>query len=160
VTWSGYVPRAAGWSLAAYLAWRLAEPVTTPLLGGMVDAVLALARRPLEVDIRRASPGAVLFLALYLAHAFPLRRTVPGVLAGVAVCLGTEAVAIAVLAALPRHEGFGARLARSLATGGDRASPFVAWMILAHDRLLPPRRPAGTDGGAGAKRRRERRPSG
>jgi hypothetical protein len=113
------------------------QPVSSNIVEQLALAILRLSGQPLEVNVQRAHRGPVLFLALFLALRPPWRQALSGAALGIAACLVSQALAIAVLAAVPAHEGFGQRLLRSLAVGIDKVTPLVAWLYLARRKIFP-----------------------
>lgn len=152
-----YIIRACLWSLVAYALWEGLQPLSSRVLAGLANGILRFSGHPVEIEVKHANRGAVLFLALYLAHPRAWRESMRAAGIGIAACLLSEALAIATLAAVPTHQRFSERLVRSLAVGIDKATPLVAWLYLARREIFPwiaPGRLAGAGSAPGGRRKK------
>jgi hypothetical protein len=151
-----FILRACFWSLLAYGLWEWLQPLSSLVVETVAHGILRLSGHPLDLEVKRANRGAVLFLALYLAQRRVGWESLRGAGIGVAACLVSEALAISTLAAVPAHQGVAERLVRSLAVGIDKATPLVAWLYLARREIFPWVTPGGLDAGLAGGRSRSR----
>jgi hypothetical protein len=102
----------------------------------MTAAILLLAGRPVEAGFQETHRGPVLFLALYLAHRPRWRDALLHVPLGIAVCLVTQALAIASFTAFPTDDTPGERLVRGAAFATQAITPILLWLLLSGRQVL------------------------
>jgi hypothetical protein len=141
-----YLGRAAAWSVALCLGWRIAEPVTRPILIGFTQLFLALFHASQSIAQKPPHLGAVLFLALFLAARPRGKRALALGVAGTLACLAAQGLTTAVLVAAQDERRVAVRLGRDIAIALDKVIPLAAALTLVPrtQRRPPPRtqRPA------------------